>query len=402
MGNAVSLPYGPQALAAVAARTDFPILAANCRDGDGPLTGGLRETVLIPLTHDLKMGVIGLTAPWGDLYELFGLHLPDFCDVARDLVGRLREQRASLVVVLSHLGLEDDRRLVDTVPGIDLIIGGHSHTHLPSGETHNGVLITQTGQFAEALGRVDITLDPDTGRVMERSAQVMEVPEDVQPDPAVIAAIAAAEHEAEALMAKPIGVLQAPLGLDHFQECGIGNLTADALRERLDADAAILSSGQLHQDLPSGTITLGQLDAACFSSANPGLTEVRGTQIVDALERGLDPAYYEHEHHGLRGTPVGIPQISGMVVEYDPSAEAGRRVQRVSVQGQPLDPDRLYRLAHTDAETLPEVGYLVLDADQRTQFEVPTIVREVIEDYVRQYSPVPPPAYGRWKTVLQP
>jgi len=68
MGNAISLPYGPQAMAAVAARANFPILAANCRDGDGPLPEGLQEYALIPLPHDLTMGVIGLTAPWGDLY----------------------------------------------------------------------------------------------------------------------------------------------------------------------------------------------------------------------------------------------------------------------------------------------------------------------------------------------
>ena len=68
MGNAISLPYGPQAMAAVAARANFPVLAANCRDGDGPLPEGLQEYALIPLPRGLTMGVIGLTAPWGDLY----------------------------------------------------------------------------------------------------------------------------------------------------------------------------------------------------------------------------------------------------------------------------------------------------------------------------------------------
>jgi 2',3'-cyclic-nucleotide 2'-phosphodiesterase (5'-nucleotidase family) len=134
MGNSISLPYGPQAMAAVAARSDFPILAANCRDGDGPLPEGLQEQVLIPLPGGLRMGVFGLTAPWGNAYEIFGLHFPDFCDVARGLVGRLREQGAAPIVLLSHLGLEDDRRLAEAVPGVDLIIGAHSHHRLPAGE----------------------------------------------------------------------------------------------------------------------------------------------------------------------------------------------------------------------------------------------------------------------------
>lgn len=90
-----------------------------------------------------------------------------------------------------------------------------------------------------------------------------------------------------------------------------------------------------------------------------------------------------------------------MVVEYDSGAEVGRRVRRVIVQGQPLEPDRLYRLAHTDAEMIPEVGYLLLDERQATEHEVPTIVREVIEDYVRRHSPLPQPVPGRWLLVSQ-
>jgi 5'-nucleotidase len=399
MGNAISLTYGPQAMAAVAARADFPILAANCRDGEGPLPEGLQEYVLIPLPHGLTMGVLGLTAPWGNYYETFGLHFPDFRDVARDLVSKLRRQGSALVVVLSHLGLEDDRRLAEKVAGIDLIIGAHSHDRLPTGEERDGVLIAQAGQYAEALGRIDLTLDPATGRVLASSAQVLHVPEDEPPDPSVMAAIAAAEQEVDVLMAQPIGALALPLDMDHFRECGIGNLTADALCERLGTEAAIVCSGLFHQGLPAGAITLGQLDAACFSTANPCLTEVRGAQIVAALERGLDPAISHFKHHSFRGTPVGIPQIGGMAVEYDPESEEGQRIRRVTVRGRLLDPNRLYRLAHTDAETMSEVGYLVLDQGQTTYHEVPTILREVIEDYLRRHSPVPRPARGRWLPV---
>ncbi len=399
MGNAISLPYGLQAMAGVAERADFPILAANCRDGDGPLAEGLREYVLIPLPGGLTMGVIGLTAPWGGMYEIFGLHFPDFLTVARRLVKRLKKQGAAPIVVLSHLGLEDDRTLADEVAGIDLIVGGHSHDRLPTGGRRKGVLITQAGQYAEALGRVDLLLGAETGEVLARSAHLLEVPRDEPPDPLVEAAIDAAEREVDVIMQQPIGVLQSPLDLDHFRECGIGSLTADALRERLGAEAAMILSGQLHRGLPSGTITFGQLDAACFSTANPCLTEVRGAQIVAALERSLDHERSEVKHHGLRGAPVGVLQTSGMVVEYDPGVEVGERVKRVAVQGQPLEPSRLYRLAHTDAETIRDIGYLVLEPEQTTEPEVPTIVREVMEEYIRRYSPVPPPEEGRWIAV---
>ena len=396
MGNAVSLPYGPQAMAALANRADFPILAANCRDGDGPLPEGLQEYVLLPLSRGLSIGVFGLTAPWEGMYEIFGLHFPDLVAVARRLIKTLRTKGANLVVLLSHLGLDDDKKLIDEVDGIDLVIGGHSHTRLPTGEMRGGVLIAQAGEYAEVLGRVDLILDAKSGQVLDRSACLLEVPEGEPADPRVKTAIATAEAEVELIMQQPIGVLESPLDLDHFAECGIGNFTADVLRERMNADVGMICSGQFHQSLPAGTITFGQLDAACFSSANPCVSEVRGAQIVAALERSLDPEISRVEHHGFRGTPIGLLQISGIVVEHDPDGSVGSRVKRVTVQGGPLKADRTYRVAHTDAEPSRSVGYLDLEEGQSSKHEVPTIVREAMEEDIRRRSPVPPPERGRW------
>ncbi len=398
MGNDISLTYGPQAIAPVAARSAFPILAANCRDGDGPLVEGLRETALVPLAGGLTMGVVGLTAPWQGLYEVFGLHLPDFCDLARRLVAGLRAQGAAPVAVLSHLGLDDDRRLAEEVPGIDLIVGGHSHALLEAGVEQAGVLIAQAGQYAQALGRVDLDLDRAGGRVLARSAQALAVPEDEPEDAAVLAAIAAAEEEAAAIEAQEIGLLLGPLGLDHFHECGIGSLAADALLEHMGGEVAIVSSGLFHQGLAAGPVTLGRLDAACFTTANPYLTVVHGEQLLAALERGLDPARAEAQARGLRGNPLGIPQVAGMVVEHDPAAAVGRKVRRVTVQGREVTADGLYRLAHTDAETMDD-GYLQLDAGQPTRGDVSVILREVIEAYLRAHSPVAVPPAGRWRVV---
>ncbi len=396
MGNAIALPYGPQALKAIAQRVNFPILAANCRDGDGPLVDGLQESVIIPLSDHIQLGVFGLTAPWGNAYDVFGLHFPDFNQTALNLVKQLKEKGAQIIIVLSHLGLEDDRKLAYSVPGIHLIIGAHSHDRLPSGEECNGVLITQAGEYAQAIGRVDLTLDPIAGKILDRSAQVFDVPEDEPPDQALLNAIYTALEDVRILKAKTIGELKEDLDSNFFSECGIGNLAADALRERLSAEAAFISSGQLRQGLNKGKISIGQLDEACFSSANPCLTVVSGQQILDALERGLDPQITQNLHHSYRGTPIGIPQISGMQVRYDPQAEVGCRIKQVIIGDESLNPQRSYRFAHTDAETMTEVGYLKLEDGQKTEHEVPTIIREVLEDYLQNNSPVGLPKGGRW------
>jgi len=373
MGNAISLPYGPQAMKAYAARAAFPVLAANCRDGDGPLPEGLHEYVLLDLPGGHKLGVTGFTAPWGNAYEVFGLHFPDFIQLAKDLVVKLRQQGATVIAVLSHLGLEDDRRLAAAVPEIDVIVGAHSHTLLPDGEISNGVLIAQAGDYAQALGRVSLVLDMATGRVLTKAAEVLDVPPAEPPDPPVEAAIQAAKSEADLLMARPICKLESPLNLDYYQECDLGNLAADILRLRMQAGAAILAGGHFHAGLAAGTLT-----------------------IIAALERGLDPAVNQYEHHGFRGTPIGIPQISGLRVWFDPGANAGQRIIQVEIGGKKINPGQTYRLAHTDAEIASEWGYLQLEPEQETFHEVPTILREAIEDYLRLNPPRTPPAGPRW------
>lgn len=396
MGNAVSLPYGPQAMAEIAACSDFPILAANCRDGEGPLVEGLQEYVIFDLPGEMKLGVFGLTSPWDGAYETFGLHFPDFILVAQRMVKELKEEGASIIIALSHLGLPVDRQLAEEVKGIDIIIGSHSHDRLDRGETRNGVLIAQAGEYAQAIGRVDLKLDLTYGTITSKDAVVLDVSAEIPPDPVVLNAIQEAESELNEILAQVIGEIEADLDLDYFAECGLGNLAADALRERMKGDIAILASGHFHDSVPQGVLTFGVLDKACFSAANPYLAEVTGKELLNTLERGLDPGINEFLHHGLRGSPIGIPQISGMVAEFYKDTGQSPSIHRVLINEEPLDLDRVYKVAHTDLETVADVGYLVIKEEQTISIEVPTILGEVIADYVKKHSPVSKPAGGRW------
>ena len=402
LGNAISITYGPQAASRMALKAGYPTLGANFITADGSLLEGIQATAAFLLAKSVRLGVLGLTAHMPDYYAFFNLKLPDYRDVARQWLPALNQQGVGPLVVVSHLGNREEHLLAQVSPEIDVILGGHSHTELPQGELVNGVLIAQTGSYAKYLGRVDLAVDPRSGKVLTKTAALLEVPVDTPLDPAVEDAVREAQQEAEALLNQPVGELNEALSLEHFAECGIGNLAADVIRDRMRAEAAMLTSGLFHKGLPAGKVTLGDLDAACFTTANPELSEVRGEQIVAALEKGLEPAYMESVLKMFRGTPVGIPVISGMTVEYDPAAESGQRVKKVTVQGQPLELKRVYRVAHTDAEVKEEhmpAGYFTLEAGQTIKIEVPTILREAIEDYLKANSPAPAPALGRWIKV---
>ena len=405
LGNAISITYGPQAASEMAKQAHFPILAANFFKEGQPLVDGIRPTASFVLRKSIQLHIIGLTAQMQGYADFFGMDQPDFINSAREWAQILKKQPPGPLVVLSHLGLREDRQLAEALPEIDAVIGGHSHSLLPYGEFVNGVLIAQAGEYARHIGRVDMIIDAHSGAVLEKGASIIEVPFDTLPDPAFQEALLSSRVAALKVMDLPVGELIEALDHDYYEECGIANLAADAVRERMGADAAILLGGLFLKGLPKGIVKLGDLDEACFTTANPQLSQVHGRQIRAALERGLDPALMQTYFKAFRGAPIGLPAISGMIVDYDPEAAQGERVRKITVQGVELIEERLYRLAQTDAEIITDqipFGLLELEPGQLIKVEVPTILREAIADYLQAHSPVQKPIGGRWREVSPP
>jgi 2',3'-cyclic-nucleotide 2'-phosphodiesterase (5'-nucleotidase family) len=346
VGNASWLRYGPQVLPAHGEEASYPLLLANVRAPDGSLFGGTCESALIG-----RLGLVGITAPYLELgIESFGASWVEEGPLVRRLADELRERGADFVVLLSHLGLEDDRRLAPELAGaVDAIVGAHTHDVLPHGERIDGVLVTQAGDRGRYLGRLE--LGPDGAR-----EELLPVGEDVPPHPAVLAAAEAIEPEVEALLAEVVGELPEPLD----PEAG-ARLFGDLLLERLGADVAVVVPGQAFTTgLPDGPISRGTLWLACDSSANPGVVTMSGAQLAAVLERGRDPEVAASTAQVLRGRPRGVLQVRGL--------------------DEP-EPERDYRVAGTDWELEPNGGLVEAEWGLRPEYEFPTIVREVLEEH---------------------
>jgi len=93
----------------------------------------------------------------------------------------------------------------------------------------------------------------------------------------------------------------------------------------------------------------------------------------------------------LRGVAVGMPHIAGMRVRYAP---ASFELVEARVGDEPLQLDRHYVVAATDLEFYDFMGYLVIPSEQ-IRFEVPTIMPEVLEDYIARRSPLGAPGVDR-------
>ncbi len=188
LGNASPMRYGPQVIQGLAERFGRPLLCANMLEAQsGQLVAGLAPYT-IQTFGPLKVGIIGLTAPHSFYTSFFKLAVGDPLAVLPDLIAQVRSLGAQTIVLLSHIASANDRKVADQVVGLDLIIGGHDHVALNPPLEVNGVVIAQAGQYGQFLGRLDLELDPATGKIVRHRGELIPVSEDIPFDPEAEAA----------------------------------------------------------------------------------------------------------------------------------------------------------------------------------------------------------------------
>ncbi len=164
-------------------RAAFPVLCANIRRrGEPPLGARWDDPAAAPLpvkpwrvfevAPALRVAVIGLTVPMVTermkaAAAISAFVFDDAVRTANALVPRLRET-ADVVIALTHIGLREDERLARSVPGIDLIVGGHSHVNLPAPHWEDSTPLVQAGVYGRHFGHVILTFGDDGQRLNVR------------------------------------------------------------------------------------------------------------------------------------------------------------------------------------------------------------------------------------------
>ena len=203
MGNH-ELDYGQDVFRRLAAQARFPILTANVESHPEPLP--TQPQVILGPPGAPKVAVLGLTSP--ELAtathprNIDGIAVEDPVAAARRLVPGLREQ-TDLVVVLSHMGISDDRRLAQAVPAIDLIVGGHNHNLYAEPVMEGDVAIVQAGERGGWLGRMD--LECRDGRLARTGYALIPITSASPEDPEIAAEVARIVAAANQEMDREIG-----------------------------------------------------------------------------------------------------------------------------------------------------------------------------------------------------
>jgi 2',3'-cyclic-nucleotide 2'-phosphodiesterase (5'-nucleotidase family) len=390
LGNAIPGRYGPRAVAGLARAFGRPLLCANMKDESGRVLEGLEPFSILTM-GSLKVGLIGLTAPNDSYTTFFKLKMDQPGDILPGLIAEVRAQGAKTVLLLSHLSSNVDQTLADNIDGMDVIIGAHDHKELDPPLLVKDTIVAQAGDFGRFLGRLDLMVEPDTGKVLQHKGKLIPITIDIPLDPETQRAIEAEQKRAHAIMNREIGILNEAIELSDDRECAAGNLLADALLERVkDADLALILAGHWQNGLEAGVLTQGTLFTANRSTANPARAELTGEQILSFLREALKPRNAARQIGPLRGRAVGMPHIAGARLAYSDDLEQ----IEVDIHGKRLEKERRYIVASTDMEFADYINYLVIPFTQM-EFEVPTIMPEVLEEYVTKHSPIQKPGGGR-------
>ena len=385
LGNAVPIRYGPQAVANLETYFGKPLLCANLFTAEGNLIPGVAPSYTYTL-EDLSLCVIGFTSTMREFYtNYFKFPARQPHEILPALLEQARSEGVKTVLVLSHTGSNHDCELAEQVPGVDIIVGGHDHKRISPPIVVNNTLIVESGEYGQWLGRLDLVIDSSTGKVLESTPALLPVSDDIPEDEKILSALSVENEEIDRIMRLEIGETLVPITASEDSECAAGNLQADAVLEHVKgAQASFILTGHWVNGIDQGRITQGQLYSANRSAGNPALVILTGAQIRRWLVAALTPGNIEKKIHPLRGKRVGFPGTAGLKVIAD---QAHLEDMRIWIGGEELIDNATYRIAVTDLEISEILNYLPIP-DNQAQYEVPIILPEIIEEYIRRHSPI--------------
>ena len=371
----------------------FPFLGANIVEKATGETPSWVERYTLVRAGRARIGIIGLATPdTPNVTMAVNVESLDFTEPVAATVEAARELRAhgaDAIVVIAHMGgrcskMDDPDHLescekhheamayLEAMPPgtIDAFFAGHTHSNMA--HYVNGIPALQGLALSREFSAVDLWIDVETDRVVksrirqptmicafvyegtetcdpraapERARLVPRVyaGRTIVPDAEVAATLAPFLRKVAAKRDEKVGVaVVAPFTRSHWSESSMGNLLADALRQASGADVAIMNSGGIRAELPEGELTYGDIFAVSPFDNFPAILTLTGRELEHLLRI---------TSRGERG----IMQVSGVRYTIDaardagkPAAERDRLVSVTDAEGNPLDPDKLYRVTMPD------------------------------------------------------
>ncbi|WP_299969044.1 bifunctional UDP-sugar hydrolase/5'-nucleotidase [uncultured Roseobacter sp.] len=392
---------GPQGLADFIEKVSFPVVSGNLDLAGEPLLADAVEDHVVLEVGGQRIGIVSALAT--DTVETSSpgenITFEDEIAALTADVAALEADGVTIIIALNHVGLNKDREIAAAVPGIDLVIGGHSHTLMSNDdegtpaypEMVEGTPVAQAYAYTKYLGHLEITFD-DEGNLTEVSGDPMLLDASVTPDAGTLARIAEMGAPIEELKQRVVAETATDIvGTREdcrARECAMGNLITDAMLDRVKdqgVEIAIQNGGGIRASIDAGKVTMGEVLTVLPFQNTLSTFEVTGEAIVAALENGVS----QYEDGAGR-----FPQVSGMSYSFDASAEPGSRISDVMVGGAPIDPAKLYGVVSNNYVRNGGDGYAMFK-DAQNAYDFGPDLADVMAEFLAENGPYTPYTDGR-------
>ena len=403
---------GPKGLADFLAKAEFPVISGNIDVSSEPLLKGKVKGYIIKEVGGEKIGLVSTlaedtaeTSSPGDKVIFMSSE-----EYLKQAVQELTEQGVNKIIAVTHEGLAKDMDLASKVSGVDLIVGGHSHTLLsntnkraaapypvmvknPDGKE---VPIVQAYAYSKFVGDIEVTFD-DKGEVISAKGDTILLDKDVKPDEGFAKRVAELAQPIEELKVKVIGsttdIIDGSRENCRQMECAMGNLVAGAMLDRVKdqgVSIAIQNGGGLRASIDAGEVTMGEVLTVLPFQNTVATFQLKGADVVAALENGVSQV------EEVKGR---FPQVAGVKFAWTRAKPAGERVTSVEVMKDgkwaPIDMEATYGVVSNNYMRSGGDGYKVFKTNGMNAYDYGPGLEQVVADYLSNNPDYAPMLDGR-------
>ena len=390
---------GPEKLAEFIDKVSFPVISGNLDlSGSNLLNGKVKNHVVLEVGGE-KIGIISALAT--DTVDTSSpgpnVLFSDEIEALKADVAALEAEGVNKIIALTHVGLPVDLKIAEMVPGIDAVVGGHSHTYLSASDPKrkgayptyasqaDGTLVpvVQAYAYSKYVGHFELTFSDD-GKVLDAGGDTILLDASVTPDSGIAARVAELAGPIDELKAKVIGatadVVEGAREICRTQECPMGNLVADAMLDRVKGQGvtiAIQNGGGLRASIDAGEVTMGEVLSVLPFQNTLSTFEISGQGIIDALENGVSQV------EEVKGR---FPQVAGMKFTWDPNAAVGSRIVDVMVADgdgfAPIDPAKTYSVVTNNYVRNGGDGYRMFSGEDKNAYDFGPDLADVTAEFI--------------------
>ena len=344
--------YGPKAFNSLLDELEYPMLAINCYHKETDEL--VYEPYIIKEVNGVRVAVIGIAATIIDkvmpphfsegLYFTLGNEeLPGYIEKVKN------EEKADIVLVMSHLGYPQEVKLAGQVDGIDILLSAHTHNRIYEPSIINDTIIFQSGCHGSFLGHIDLVIE--NKKIVDYKHKLVVLDHNIKEDDGMKSTIDQIMKQDREILNEVVGKTNTDLNRYTVLESTMDNFLLKSLIDLTGAQMAFSNGWRYGAPIPKGDITVN--DLWNIIPVNPPVSRVKltGQEVWDMMEENIERTFAKDPYEQMGGY---LKRCMGINLYFKIENPYGERIERLFVQGKAVEKERVYDVVYVTSQGVPE------------------------------------------------